>query len=74
MTDYACKEWWIVFDGPPSHDSGRFVEVVDQYNRSGRPAEWKDRGDGFWQLVPFPDPAVRQKRSGAGPIRPCSTR
>lgn len=39
----------VVFDGPPSHESGRFVEVeVD--GRSVSAGEWVDRGDGYWAL------------------------
>lgn len=40
----------IVFDGPPSHVSGRFVEVENPAGASIRVGEWIDRGDGFWAL------------------------
>lgn len=30
----------IVFDGPPSHESGRFVEVEDDQGRSRQVGEW----------------------------------
>lgn len=40
----------IVFDGPPGHMSGRFVEVENADGRSIRAGEWIDRGDGFWAL------------------------
>ena len=40
----------IVFDGPPSHESGRFVEVEDMQGRSVEVGEWIDRGDGLWAL------------------------
>jgi hypothetical protein len=40
----------IVFDGPPSHESGRFVEVEDETGKSITIGEWLDRGDGFWVL------------------------
>lgn len=47
----------IVFDGPPSHESGRFVEVEDVYGRGLSVGEWIERKDGFWALrVPSPDP------------------
>lgn len=39
----------IVFDGPPSHDAPRFVEV----ERDGKPikyGEWIQREDGYWVL------------------------
>ncbi|KKM05693.1 hypothetical protein LCGC14_1751510 [marine sediment metagenome] len=40
----------IVFDGPPSHESGRFVEV-EQGGKSIKFGEWRDGKDGFWYLV-----------------------
>ena len=39
----------IVFDGPPSHESGRFIEVENSYRRSINFGEWVDRGD-YWAL------------------------
>jgi hypothetical protein len=39
----------IVFDGPPSHESWRFVEV-EQSGRSIRFGEWVQREDGYWVL------------------------
>ena len=41
----------IVFDGPPSHKSGRFVEVENASGQSIRFGEWVHRPDGFWALV-----------------------
>lgn len=40
----------VVFDGPPSHESGRFVEVEAPDGRSVCAGEWIDRGDGMWAL------------------------
>ena len=40
----------IVFDGPPSHESGRFVEVEDERGHSVNAGEWIDRGDGMFAL------------------------
>lgn len=40
----------IVFDGPPSHESGRFVEVENQDGHSISIGEWIEREDGFWAL------------------------
>lgn len=40
----------IVFDGPPSAESGRFVEVENAHGQSIRAGEWIDRGDGYWAL------------------------
>jgi hypothetical protein len=40
----------IVFDGPPSHESGRFVEVEDETGKSIHVGEWVERGNGLWAL------------------------
>lgn len=52
----------IVFDGPPSHQSGRFVEVEDASGRSIKVGEWIDRGNGYWVLrirrEDLPEPAM----------------
>ncbi len=40
----------IVFDGPPSHESGRFVEVEDMQGASVKVGEWLERPNGFWAL------------------------
>ena len=40
----------VVFDGPPAHKSGRFVEVENARGQSISLGEWILRGDGFWVL------------------------
>ena len=40
----------IIFDGPPSHESGRFVEVENDSGTSIGIGEWIDRADGYWAL------------------------
>lgn len=40
----------IVFDGPPSHVAGRFVEVEDTQGRSVKVGEWIERENGMWAL------------------------
>lgn len=40
----------IVFDGPPTHEPGRFVEVENSEGVSIRFGEWVERTDGFWAL------------------------
>ena len=51
------NEIYIIFDGPPSHEYGRFVEVEDGNGKGlgteQTGAEWKQRKDGLWQLGPF---------------------
>ena len=46
----AAEAIVIVFDGPPAHQSGRFVEVEDASGASINAGEWKDRGNGLWEL------------------------
>ena len=41
----------IVFDGPPSHEGGRFVEVEDASGKGIRAGEWRERPDKLWELV-----------------------
>lgn len=45
-TDYVD----ILFDGPPSHKSGRFVEVENSKRQSIKIGEWIHRDDGYWVL------------------------
>ena len=40
----------IIFDGPPDHESGRFVEVETDDGRSVRVGEWIERDYGLWAL------------------------
>lgn len=47
------RKVYIIFDGPPAHESGRFVEVETPERRSVRVGEWTQRDDGLWQLGPF---------------------
>ena len=43
----------ILFDGPPSHESGRFIEVENEKGESISLGEWVHDGD-YWVLQ-FPD-------------------
>ncbi len=40
----------IIFDGPPSHESGRFVEVENTRGESIECGEWIECGGGLWEL------------------------
>lgn len=40
----------IIFDGPPSHESGRFIEVEIDNGKSINAGEWIKRDDGLWAL------------------------
>jgi hypothetical protein len=50
----------IVLDGPPSHESGRFVEVEDGAGRGLSMGEWVHRLDGYWVLrIPAPTEGLK---------------
>ncbi len=44
----------IIFDGPPGHDGGRFVEIENDAGESVRIGEWAEDGrpgyEGMWRL------------------------
>lgn len=40
----------IVLDGPPDHESGRFVEIEDSSGASVKVDEWIERDGGYWAL------------------------
>lgn len=48
----------IIFDGPPAHESGRFVEVETDDGKSINVGGWIERHDGCWALriTSLPDP------------------
>ena len=61
MTTDTSKWIDIVFDGPPSHESGRFIEVEDDKGRGFGFGEWVQRGDGYWVLrIPNYEAALRE--------------
>lgn len=54
----------IIFDGPPSHESGRFVEVETPDGRSISWGRWEQRGK-YWHLIaPQPADGVVVPREG----------
>lgn len=50
----------IVFDGPPSHESGRFVEVENYKGESINSGKWIQRLDGYWVLRIFDLPYTEE--------------
>jgi len=40
----------IIFDGPPSHESGCFIEVETDDGKGINVGEWIEREDGLWSL------------------------
>jgi len=51
LADVLTVPVHVIFDGPPSHESGRFVEVETPEGKSVRLGKWINRGDGYWALV-----------------------
>jgi len=50
----------IVFDGPPGHEAGRFVEVENENGQSISFGEWIEYQQGYWALT-FENPTDRLK-------------
>lgn len=41
---------YVIFDGPPGPEAGRFVEVVDADGQSINAGRWIEQLDGTWAL------------------------
>jgi hypothetical protein len=41
----------IVFDAPPGRDMPTLVAVEDEYGRLITRGQWRERPDGYWELV-----------------------
>ena len=41
----------IVFDAPPGRDMPTLVSVEDEYGRNITRGQWRERPDGYWELV-----------------------
>lgn len=50
MSKQKARFIYVIFDGPPGPEAGRFVEVEDEYGQSIRVGRWFKRGDDFWAL------------------------
>jgi hypothetical protein len=50
-----AQKFYVLFDGPPSHESGRFVEVENESRASIslNAGSWHKRDDNYWTLGPF---------------------
>ena len=60
----------VVFDGPPEHVAGRFVEVEDETGHSVNAGEWIDRGNGLWALrIPHRGKAAENEIEGIAQVR-----
>jgi len=49
MAEQISKPINIIFDGPPDHDAGRFVEVETDDGKSINAGTWHQRGK-YWVL------------------------
>ena len=48
------KEVYVIFDGPPGHNGGRFVELEDANGNSVNSPGWmENQKKGFWRLGPL---------------------
>lgn len=45
------KEIRVVFDAPPGRDMPTLVEVEDENGRCIEAGHWRERPDGYWELV-----------------------
>lgn len=58
---------YVVFDGPPGPEAGRFVECEDAEGRGINAGEWIERPNGWWALrIPRegnPQPAVKVQQN-----------
>jgi hypothetical protein len=41
----------LVFDAPPGRDMPTLVEIEDEHGRSLDLDQWRERPDGYWELV-----------------------
>jgi hypothetical protein len=53
LTAQLCDtdEIRVVFDGPPARDMPTFVELQDHAGRPIQAGQWRERSDGYWELV-----------------------
>ncbi len=46
-----AREIHVVCDRPPGRDMPTLIEVEDEYGRSIDVSNWRERPDGYWELV-----------------------
>jgi hypothetical protein len=46
-----AREIHLVFDAPPGRDMPTLLEVEDETGRSIDCGDWRERPDGYWELV-----------------------
>lgn len=47
------EEVYVIFDGPPSHEGPRFIEVEDADGKSIGGIQWERMPNGWWRLGPL---------------------
>lgn len=45
------QEIHVVFDAPPGRDMPTLVEVEDENGRGIPVGEWRQRPDGYWEII-----------------------
>jgi hypothetical protein len=48
-SDY--QELRVVFDAPPGRDMPTLIEIEDERGRPIAVGQWRQRPDGYWELV-----------------------
>jgi len=57
---------YVIFDGPPSHESGRFVEVETADGKSVNAGTWENHSGKYWRLGPlYREPQASRLETGA---------
>ena len=51
MSRVKAREIRVVCDAPPGRDMPTLVEVEDETGRAVAAAHWRQRPDGYWELV-----------------------
>ena len=67
----AQEPLYVIFDGPPSHESGRFVEVENERGESVKVGEWRRLPDGLWSLGPLYAPIAQTAYVEPDPTPDC---
>lgn len=56
---YEAQEIHVVFDSPPGRDMPTLIEVEDENGHGIQVGEWRERPDGYWELVLHAAPGPR---------------
>ena len=56
---YEAQEIHVVFDCPPGRDMPTLIDVEDENGHGIAVGEWRERPDGYWELVLHAAPGRR---------------